>query len=214
MALVDHWPFFGLRVRTPRLELRHPDDELGCALAELATQGVHDPASTPFSVPWTDAPVEEMPRSSMLYYWRCRAELSPADWHLALAVLVDGEPVGGCGLTASAFARRRVFETGSWLGRRYQGQGLGKELRHACLHLGFAGLRAEVASTSAWHDNGPSLGVTRSLGYEANGEDVQLRREVPDRLLRFRMTRAAWEGVRRHDIELEGLEPCRPLLGA
>jgi RimJ/RimL family protein N-acetyltransferase len=212
MALVDHWPFFGLRVCTPRMELRSPDDELGCRLAELAAKGIHDPATMPFGVPWTDAPVEEMPRNSLQHYWLNRAQLRPESWHLSMVALVDGEVVGGGGLVAEHFAERRVFETGSWMARARQGQGLGFEFRQACLHLGFAGLDAEVATTAAWHDNAASLGVTRKLPYQPNGEDVLLRRDQRDRMLKFRMTRAAWEAVRRSDIAIEGLEPCLPLL--
>jgi hypothetical protein len=50
-----YWPFFGLRITTTRLELRYPDDELAVALADVAAQGVHDPSTMPFTVPWTDA---------------------------------------------------------------------------------------------------------------------------------------------------------------
>lgn len=216
MALVDHWPFFGLRVRTPRLELRPPDDEIGLAMGELAVEGVHDPAVTPFAFPWTDAPADELPRNTLQHLWDMRAELKPSLWHLSLAVLVDGAVVGGASVGADEFTLRRVFETGSWLGQEFQGQGLGAELRQACLHLGFAGLGADVATTAAWHDNAASLGVTRKLGYEPNGEDLVLRRDTePTRMLRFRMPRGYWEtNLRRDDIELDGLEPCLPLLGA
>jgi RimJ/RimL family protein N-acetyltransferase len=212
MALVDHWPLFGLRIRTPRLEMRSPDDELGCRLGELAAEGIHDPAVMPFGIPWTDAPVEELPRNSLQHYWLNRAQLSPASWHLSLVVLVDGDVVGAGSLIAEEFAKRRTFETGSWMSRPLQGQGLGFEFRQACLHLGFAGLGAEVATTGAWHDNAASLGVTRKLPYEPNGEEVLLRRDQPDRMLKFRMTRTAWEAVRRDDIVIEGLDPCLPLL--
>ena len=213
MAIEGHWPFFTLRVRTPRLELRTPDDEIGVQLGELAVRGVHDPASMPFVIPWTDAPVDELPRNSLQHYWLCRAQLRPESWHLSLAALVDGEVVGAGGISAEEFARRRTFETGSWMGQAFQGRGLGFEFRQACLHLGFAGLGAAVATTAAWHDNAASLGVTAKLPYEADGEDVMLRREAPDRILRFRMPRAAWEAVRRDDIELSGLAPCLPILG-
>jgi RimJ/RimL family protein N-acetyltransferase len=212
MGLVDQWPFFGLRVRTPRMELRSPDDELGCRLGELAAEGIHDPATMPFGIAWTDAPVADLPRNSLQHYWLNRATLGPTSWHLSLVALVDGEVVGAGGLIAERFAERRTFETGSWMGRALQGQGLGFEFRQACLHLGFAGLGAEVATTAAWHDNAASLGVTAKLPYEPNGEDVLLRRERPDRMLKFRMPRAAWESVRRDDIAIDGLEPCLPLL--
>ena len=215
MALVDHWPLYGLRVQTPRVELRVPDDILGAEMGELAAKGVHDPATMPFSIPWTDAPVEELPRNTLQFLWRMRAEVGPEHWHLTLTVLSDGGVIGGAGLVADNFGVHRMFETGSWLGRAFQGRGLGAELRHACLHLGFAGLGANVAVTGAFEDNGASLGVTRKLGYEPNGEDALVRRGESARLLRFRMTRDHWEAkVRRDDIELTGVEPCLELLGA
>lgn len=215
MALVDQWPPFGIRVRTPRLELRVPDDALGGQMGELAAKGVHDPAVMPFFFPWTDAPAGEIPRNTLQHLWQMRAELGPEHWHLSLAVLVDGEVVGGGGLVGKDFALCRGFETGSWLGLEFQGHGLGKELRHACLHLGFAGLGAAFAVTGAFEDNGASLGVTRALGYEPNGEEAVVRRGKAARLLHFRMPRAHWEAVlRRDDIELEGVDPCLALLGA
>ena len=56
------WPLTGLVVVTPRLKLRYITDDLGTDLARLAVQGVQgvqgvqDPATMPFSTPWTDVP--------------------------------------------------------------------------------------------------------------------------------------------------------------
>ena len=213
MALVDHWPFFGLRVRTPRLELRYPDDELCFALAELAARGVHDPATMPFSIPWTEAPPDELPRNTMQWYWRGRAELTPAKWDLPFAVVVDGDVVGTQGLVGRDFGARRGVETGSWLGLAHQGRGIGTEMRRAVLHLAFAGFGAEFAETGAWEDNPASLAVTRKLGYEPSGDTIELRKDVPTRMVRFRMARSWWEeNVAADDITIEGVEACLPLL--
>lgn len=51
-----HWPLFGLEIRTPLVTLRYLDDELAAELVVVAAGGVHDPASMPFSIPWTDLP--------------------------------------------------------------------------------------------------------------------------------------------------------------
>ena len=213
MALVDHWPLFGLRVVTPRLELRYPDDELCLALGELATRGIHDPSSMPFSIPWTDAPPDELPRNSLQWHWRARAELSPAKWHMDLAVVVDGEPVGVQGVMATRFAARGGVETGSWLGLDHQGKGIGTEMRRAALHLAFVGLGAEFAETSAWEDNPASLAVTRKLGYRPTGDTIELRNDVPTTMVRFRMDRAWWEAnLAADDVTIDGLGPCLPLL--
>jgi RimJ/RimL family protein N-acetyltransferase len=210
MALVDHWPLFGLRICTPRLELRYPDDALGCALVELAAKGIHEPGAHPFLVNWTDDPSS----AHLQHLWRNRAEWSPDKWHCQLVALVDDDVVGTQGLTGEQFAIRRSVESGSWLGRAFQGRGLGKEMRAAILHLAFDGLGAEEATTGGWHDNAASLGVTRHLGYLPNGEERRVRGSGVDRLLRFRMPRSVWQEQRRDDIRVEGLRPCLELFGA
>jgi RimJ/RimL family protein N-acetyltransferase len=208
------WPLFDLRVTTPRLELRYLDDDLGTELAELAAKGIHDPDYMPFGVPWSDIEPPLLQRNAMQWYWRRRAELTPAHWSIMLAAIVDGVVVGTSELFAGDFLVLRQFTTGSWLGRAYQGQGLGKEMRAASLHLGFAGLGAEFAATGAWADNGPSLAVTRSLGYEPEGRRRMVRRDEAAEMHGFRMAREHWERtLRRDDIVVEGLEDALPLLG-
>lgn len=208
------WPFFDLRVVTPRLELRPIDDEMSTALALLAAQGVHDPAFMPFRIPWTDVASPQLERNAMQFHWRTRAELSPERWMINFAVVVDGEVVGSTGFLAEEFPATRSFETGSWLGLEFQGRGIGKEMRIANLQLGFDGFGAQIATTAAWDDNGPSLGVTRHLGYSENGHAFLTRRGVVARQTRFEMTREYFDAhLRRDDIELHGVEPCLPLLG-
>lgn len=73
---------------TPRLMLRYISDDLGVELALRATEGIHDPASMPFSEPWTDVPSPELERNSLRYYWRRRAETTAEHWDLNLAVVV------------------------------------------------------------------------------------------------------------------------------
>ncbi|MCB1001157.1 MAG: GNAT family N-acetyltransferase [Acidimicrobiales bacterium] len=209
------WPLFDLRVTTPRLELRYVDDELALALAELAARGVHDRDFMPFTVAWTDVEPPQLEVNTMQYYWRCRAEWSPTSWNLNLAVVVDGTVVGTTGAMAHDFATVGGFETGSWLGREFHGRGIGTEMRLATLQLMFAGFDARAATTGAFADNGPSLGVTAKLGYTPNGGTDRARRGTAARSLHFHMPRAHWEEhLRRDDIELHGTEACRALFGA
>lgn len=208
------WPLFDLRVATPRLELRYIDDELAVELALLALKGIHDPTTMPFGVPWTDAPSPEVERNALQFYWQCRASTSPKSWTINLATLVDGVVVGSTSLESTNFPVLREFGTASWLGREYQGKGIGKEMRVATLHLGFLGLAGEHATTAAWPDNEPSLGVTRSLGYMANGTRRALRRDQADLLHAYQMSRADFIArLRRDDITLHGVDECLSLLG-
>jgi RimJ/RimL family protein N-acetyltransferase len=206
MDPVDIWPVLGLQVRTPRLTLRPPGLDLTFALAELAAAGIHDPAEMPFLRAWTDTPPPEQQRESVRRLLGRWAEFRPGSWTLALAVFEGETLVGMQSVKTEGFPVLRQFSTGSWLGRAFQGRGIGREMRAAVLHLGFAGLGATRALTDAFVDNPASLAVTRALGYEPNGRDRIVRRGAPVEVLRFTMERADWETIRRDDIELDGVD--------
>lgn len=209
----EHWPLFDLEVRTPRLTLRYLDDALACELMTVARRGVHDPAVMPFAIPWTDLPSPQMEQEAIRFYARTRADVRPTGWNLQFVVLVGTEVAGACDVMGTDFATLRQFTTGSWLGREFQGRGLGKEMRMAALTLGFDGFDAEFALTGAWHDNAASIGATRSLGYREVGRSRQLRRGAPDEQLQFEMSRDHWLTIRRDDATLRGLAAARPFLG-
>ncbi|WP_079153082.1 GNAT family N-acetyltransferase [Streptomyces malaysiensis] len=208
-----YWPLYGLRLRTPRLELRLPDIPRLDELAATAADGVHDPAEMPFSTPWTDAPPEERGRSSFQHVLRTIAEWRPEQWTLSLAVLHEGTVIGRQDLLATDFAVTREAETGSWLGAAHQGKGLGTEMRAAVTHLAFEGLGARSVTSGAMVENGRSLGVSRRLGYRPDGLSVVAVRGESRTLQRLRLDRAAWEEYRTTPVEIAGLEPCRPLFG-
>jgi RimJ/RimL family protein N-acetyltransferase len=167
----------------------------------------------PFSIPWTDLPSPQMEQEAMRFYWRGRAGTTSSSWRLMFAVVVDGDVVGSTELFADEFPTLRQFTTGSWLGRRFHGRGLGKEIRLASLALGFDGFDSDLALTDVWHDNGPSRGVTESLGYEFEGRRRALRRGVADDMLSYRMPRSHWDTMRRDDITLVGVDAARAFLG-
>ncbi|GAA1200724.1 GNAT family N-acetyltransferase [Prauserella alba] len=212
--LADHFPLLGLRVRTPRLELRLPDDDQLAALAELAAGGIHEPDTMPFLHPFTDAPPDVVARSVVQHHYRARGELGPDKWTLPLTVLSGGTVVGTQGLNAAEFSVTLEVGSGSWLGRDHQGKGIGTEMRAAVLHLAFAGLGAEIARSESFDGNPASAGVSRRLGY---ADDGTARHAVGGRCRtghRFVLTREAWERHRTVDVTIDGLEPCLPLLGA
>jgi RimJ/RimL family protein N-acetyltransferase len=211
--LSDHWPFFGLRIRTPRLELRYPNDDDCSRVADLTAEPVHDVNVMPFSIPWTRAEPPIRQQNALKFWWGLRAGLSAEDWTLPFVVLERGEPVGMQDVAARDFAVTRTVMTGSWLTQSRHGEGIGKEMRAAVLQLAFAGLGALEAYTSAFEDNPASLGVTRALGYLPNGTQIDLREGKPVRHLKFVLPRDEWERRRRDDISIEGLDPCLPLLG-
>lgn len=210
----DPWPLFGLRLETDRLEMRPPTDDDLVALAETAAAGVHDPATMPFSTPWTDTEPEALPRHFLQHHWKVRAELTPQRWCVPLGVWCNGEAVGVQDVVAHGFAARRTVETGSWLGRRHQGRGIGTEMRAAVLRLAFERLGARRAETQAFADNGASQRVTAKLGYRPNGDAIFLRRGTePTRALRYAMDADDWAAQPHDPVTVSGLEPCLPLLG-
>ncbi len=202
-----------LRLRTPELELRWPSlDDLD-ALAELAALGVHDPGVQPFMVAWTDASPDERALGTLQYHWSRWASWKPTDWVMELAVVSDGAVAGVQAIGARDFAVLREVNTGSWLGRRHQGQGIGTQMRAAVLHLAFAGLGAQHAVSAAFEDNAASLGVSRKLGYRDDGIDRHVVRGRPATTRRLRLTRAGWEAARTVPVRIDGLEPCLPHFG-
>jgi RimJ/RimL family protein N-acetyltransferase len=211
--LSTHWPLFGLRVTTPRVELRYPDDADCGELVELAARGVHDPAFMPFQVPWTDVAPPRQQREALQHYWGTRATWTSERWAMPMAVVVDGTIVGLQAADATDFATLRAVSTGSWLGASYQRKGIGTEMRAAILHLAFAGLGAHYSHTAAFDDNRASLAVTRKLGCEPDGTRRVVRRGEAASQTTFHMSRERWERIRRDDIAIDGLEPCLELFG-
>lgn len=208
---MKHWPLFDLRVRTSRLELRLPTTDELSELAELSVDGVHDPGFMPFLVPWTDEPPAQRARSVMQYHWRQLGAWTPEGWSLNFGVFHDGRVIGTQEIGARNFAVLREFGSGSWLGRRYQRNGFGTEMRAAILHFGFAGLGAEYAVSGAFEDNDASLGVSRKLGYKHDGAGRLVRRGQPAGFTRLRLPRSEWKPS--DDVAIEGLDNCREMFG-
>src|SRR4051812_10408046 len=110
--LVEHFPLLGLKLTTPRLELRLPSPEELAALAELAAEGVHDPAVMPFLVPWTDRPPAEVARGVIQHHWLNLGTWTPQEWSLNFTVFHECVVVGVQGVSAREPAVTREVATG------------------------------------------------------------------------------------------------------
>jgi RimJ/RimL family protein N-acetyltransferase len=205
-------PLTGLRLRTPRLELRLATVAELRALAALARAGVHDPAEMPFEVAWTDSANSPTFDDEFVEFHRQRLERSsPEEWRLELVAFAEGQPVGTQGLGAVRFREELEVSTGSWLGRSHQGRGLGLEQRAAVLQLAFEGLGARAAVSAAWEANGASLGVSWKLGYTEVGTKVAHPRGEPVVHRVLRLERADFTSP--VPVEIEGLDALRAHLG-
>jgi RimJ/RimL family protein N-acetyltransferase len=211
------WPIRGLRLLTPRLELRWPGDDDLEALAALAAEGI-SASGRPVVGDWAEGTPAERAASVFRHAWKRRGELAAECWSLHFAVVRDGVIRGVQDISATGFAIRREVATGSWLGLGHQRQGTGTEMRQAVLELAFAGLGADWASSGYYEHNAASAGVSRRLGYEQNGFDIVSSRGEKITARRVILSRDRWARMRAAGsyvpVRIEGLEPCLPLLGA
>lgn len=206
--LESHFPVWSVSIRTPRLSVVPLRERHMSALLEHVREGIHDPATMPFVVPFTDTPSPRRERESIAFWLGCWAGVSPQGWRLPFAVLEGDDCVGLQDIAAVAFGERRTVETGSWLGRAHQGRGLGTEMRAAVLHLAFDHLGARRAESAAFEDNEASIRVSRRLGYSPDGHVVAERRGVPERQVRLVLDVADWaaSGARSVEVEVSGVD--------
>jgi RimJ/RimL family protein N-acetyltransferase len=208
------YPPLNVTVTTPRLTLAGASDDLLERLVPVVRAGIADSRPWPFDDPisfYADNPDREW--QWLRGIWRGRGTVSAQKWRLYFVVLADGQPVGMQDLVGRDFDRFGTVSSFSWLAPAARGRGLGREMRAAVLHLAFAGLDAREAGSDAFADNEASNRVSRALGYEPNGTDWDTRRGEPALIQRWRLTRAAWQRVRRDDITVGGVAACRPVLG-
>jgi RimJ/RimL family protein N-acetyltransferase len=170
------WPPFGLRVTCGPLALRPLRDADFPEVLAVVHAGIHSPDQMPFSFPWTDPTGSEQDRQFLQYHWRARAELAPERWQLDLGVWRDDRFVGVQGVSTQDFLITRTGETGSWLGREFQGEGIGTLMRQAICVLCFDHLGFEEVTSGAFTDNPSSQAVSRKVGYRPNGEQRYARK--------------------------------------
>ncbi|MGI8885959.1 MAG: GNAT family N-acetyltransferase [Gaiellaceae bacterium] len=203
---------YGLRVQTPRLELRLGSRDELAALGRVAGQGVHPPDEMPFAVAWTDEIGEpDFLVGFVAFHEQHLAGWSPHDWTLNLLAWEHGELVGTQTVLATNFFRRQRVATGSWVGRAHQRRSIGTEMRAAVLELAFRGLGAVEAESSWLEGNIASKRVSEKLGYGERGVGEKSPRGVPVREYGVAIERSAW--VCPVPVTIEGLEPCLPLFG-
>jgi RimJ/RimL family protein N-acetyltransferase len=205
-------PLYGLRLRTPRLELRLGSREELVALGELAREGIHPPDEMPFLVPWTDRSAKPTFVDDFVAYHEETLEAWQLEcWSLNLLAFLAGRPIGSQGMRAEDFAEQRVVDTGSWLGQSFQRQGLGTEMRAAVLELAFRELGARAATSGSVLGNESSKRVSEKLGYSIVGTSTIAPRGEPLSKHDLRIAREDWRPP--IAVEIDGLEPCRPLFG-
>jgi RimJ/RimL family protein N-acetyltransferase len=208
------YPPLNVQIHTPTLSLLGATDALLERLLPIVRKGVATEPPWPFDDPmslYKDSPDREW--SWLRSIWSGRGKVNESFWRLYFVVVIDEEPVGMQDLIATDFATFGTVQSFSWLSPDIRRRGLGREMRHAILHLAFEGLGARRACSDAFADNVASNRVSAALGYQPNGIDWATRREEPADLHRWLLTREQWQAIRRDDITLHSVEDCRPVLG-
>lgn len=214
-VLADLWPPFHIRIKTTRLTLRLPNEIEIARLAELAAQGVHREDERPFLHPWAEGSSEDRARFVLRQHWFKLSSWTPTSWCLGLGAFLStsDDPLGVVTLCSEDFAVTREVTTSSWLGLRHQRHGFGTEARTGLLTLAFDHLGATDATTEVFPDNHSSQGVSRKLGYLADGISRDPRDGevvVSDRL---RLTVDRWQAVERRHITVTGVDEALGMFG-
>lgn len=207
----EAYPPLKLRITAGPIELRGINDDTALALANLAADGVHPEGEMPFQHPWTRTPPEQFHTRFLQYHWGMRAGFSPESWSLDLAVIYEGELVGTQGVVTTDFLRTRTGETGSWLGRRFQGRSIGRLMRRTLCAFLFDHLDFEEITSSAFDDNPASNRVSLTVGYRENGTRRLPRGDGRVTSIDYLLTPDAL--VPGPDLHVEGVDPLRRLIG-
>jgi len=205
-------PLNELRLMTPRLELRLGTRNELAGLGCLAQEGIHPPEEMPFAVAWTDRSGDEgFVESFVEFHEAALRDWRPEKWTLNLLVFTGGRPVGSQTIAAANFASTRTVATGSWLGKQFQRQGLGTEMRIAVLELAFRELGAVAATSGAIVGNQTSKRVSDKLGYTIAGTSTVSPRGEPLLHYDLMIERDAWASP--VPVEIVGLHGCLALFG-
>lgn len=175
LTLEEIFPPYALRISCGPVTLQVLRDDDLPELVELVRGGIQVPGlPMPFLLDWHEQPYapgtpDGFPTTSLRWWWTQRATCAPDEWRLGLVVRRDGVLVGMQDVHATEFAESRRVQTGSWLGRAYQGAGTGTLMRQLVVGFAFDELGAAVCESGYIVGNDASAGVSRKVGYVDNG---------------------------------------------
>ena len=182
-------------------------------LEALAQSGIHAPTEMPFGFPWTVGSTDDVRLMLMQYHWAQRAAMKPASWTLETTVRVGGEVVGCQSISTKDYLVTRTGETGSWLGMKHDGRGIGTLMRQAIGAFMFDYLGAAEVTSAAFADNPASLAVSRKVGYRENGVDRVKRRDGEMALNKKLVLTAETLNRPEHQFTVDGASQLQKFLG-
>ncbi|MGL5406174.1 MAG: GNAT family N-acetyltransferase [Propionibacteriaceae bacterium] len=169
--LSNVFPPFGLSLCCGEVTLSGTTPDHVPDLITAAKEGVYDVDSglpMPFLFDWPSLPDQDL--NMWQHVWSKWGSFSKEQWSLKLSVIVGGRAIG-CQdvVNKSSFLVSRSLETGSWLGLKYQGSGIGTRIRQMVAMFCFDHLGAEELTSGYIDGNVKSAGVSRKVGYVDNG---------------------------------------------
>ncbi len=210
-TMAEIWPPYRLTLIENDLTMSVITDDDIPGLVDLALRGIHEPEQMPFSMPWTTAEPDQLPANMIRFYSSVRAGFTPENFHLLFAVRVGGELAGTQEMHSKNFTVTKTGETGSWLGKEFQGRGVGTRMRRAICAFAFDHLGAEEMTSGAFLDNPASLAVSAKVGYRPNGRFRMTRREG-EMAVNQRLVLTPESFVRGEPIEVTGADGLRAFL--
>lgn len=207
------WPPFGLTVTCGPVTLTPVRDSDLPSLVALAQSGIHARTEMPFGFPWTLGSTDEVRLRLMQYHWAQRAAMEPAPWTLETTVRFNDEIVGCQSISTRDYLITRTGETGSWLGEKHHGQGIGTLMRQTIAAFMFDHLKAAEVTSAAFTDNPASLAVSRKVGYQDNGVDRLKRRDGEVALNKKLVLTAESLSRPRHQLKVDGASQLQKFLG-
>lgn len=115
------------------------------------------------------------------------------------------------GFATQDYLVTRTGETGSWLGQKYQGRGIGTQMRQAICAFRFDYLDAAEITSGAFIDNPASLAVSRKVGYQPDGTRRLARKG--EAAVSQRLLLAAADFVRGEKVTATGVDAFRRFIG-
>lgn len=214
--LVDLFAPYGLVLECGDLMLRPLRETDMPALTRLYQRPIFADPDADHVFGWAKVSEPQRSRNAFAFYASNRGSFGPDDWRLQFGVWAAGDLIGTQDLTAKAFQRAREVHSGSWLALDQHGRGYGRLMRQMVLVFAFDHLGAQTARSEALPSNGPSLGVSRSCGYQLDGTQILLD-PADGRALSVQRVLCTPKSLRRPDVPVRVsrlTDDLRELLGA
>lgn len=202
------WPLYGLKIETERLHLKMMSlDEVAC-LASVSRGNIL--SSPGIMLPWVSLSSPEYEINFFQHHLKAIANWNISKWRLNLGVFLKNEiyPIGVVGIYSENFLETKTVRSNSWLLLKYQGRGIGKEMRRGSLELAFDFLHADRARSTIHPDNLASQKVSKSLGYIEDGtKEVEGYKGGIG--IRFLLSREDW--TKDSNVSITGFSSCDQL---